>query len=172
MIDFKATDTGDIIANLEQPLSTCKIKFACADYSTQRIKFFVRPFQPQIKKNVSQKIKFRYMDTTGMEDARAQTVNELDEALQSIYLHLRTEEGETINYDDGTDLYTQKHTVYRNDNDLDNIRAITQGVVSGILPGATANISYVDCSNAGYFRFQSVKITVEYNNEIVGEFVF
>lgn len=172
MIDFKITDTGDIIADLEQPISTCKIKFACADYEVQRVKFFVRPIQPQKKKSASQQIRFRYMDTTGMEDARAEIVDELDEALQSIYLHLRTEEGETINYEDGTDLYAQKHTVYRNDNDLDNIRAIVQGVVSGILPGATATVSYVDCPSAGYFRFQSVKIVIEYDNEVVREFVF
>src|SRR5574344_960007 len=117
VFDFKLTDSGDLDESMALPISKFNLGFHLTNYALQRINFFitVRPGDNNIKTH-QQRLSFKF---TVPEDYqyKQKNIEDTDEIIQAIRIALKTEIGDTYDYDIGSTLYQTKHTIYKSDED-------------------------------------------------------
>lgn len=170
MIDIKMTDTGDIDCFYERPLFEMKISFTAGALCAQKISFMLSSTENTNHPSGLQKIYFRYDDLLGGREIISENQFDIEEAIQAIKIKLRTEFGDTPNYDLGSDLYKQLHTVYKSESSLNTIRSIISSVVSEFLPDATVTLQYGKGSTDDYFSIQTVAVTISYDDSVLAQF--
>jgi hypothetical protein len=172
MYDLKLTESGDIDIEIEQPISTYKVSFSVVEHARQRVRFIIMPPSVGTKKSALQKISFKFGDILQNYKAQDKSLDDIHEATQAIRIALRTEKGDTHNQDMGSHAYQIHHKLYTNKKDLEDIQDYIQEVVDAILPGASVTVTYTEDAAAGYFKYQAVKVHIDYDGKQVDEFVF
>lgn len=172
MFDLKLTESGDIDVSTERPISSYKVSFSLVDIARQRISFIIAPPSVGLNKKAPLKISFKYIKSFDDYKVQDKPVDDLHEAIQAIRIMLRTEKNNVRNLDIGSHTYQMQHSLYRKENDLEDIQGYIQEIVNTILPEATVTAKYADDEAAGYFRHQAVKVHIDYEGKTLDEFVF
>ena len=173
MYDLKLNESGDIEIGVEKPVSSYRVSFSLVKYARQRISYMIAP--PSVgkkKKKTPVRVSFKYVKGLGDYKIQDKSINDLSESVQAIRIALRTEKNEIRNLNIGSHTYQLQHTLYKNDKDLEDIKAYIQEVVNTILPDAVVSVRYAEDEAAGYFRYQAVKVHIDYNGKTLDEFVF
>lgn len=164
------TKTGDIDCSYEKPLFTMKISFVAGAACAQRISFMLFSNRREPLPTGQQRIYFRYDDILGGRELVPDNKYSFDEAIQAIKIKLRTEFGDTPNYDLGSDLYKKLHTIYKNESSLNSIKSIVTEVVTSFIPDATVELQYGKGDPNDYFEIQTVLVTIKYDDKVLAEF--
>lgn len=172
--DLKLTESGDLQTEMRTDISSFKLSFVVSEFSSQRVSFTTEPMTFPKKKKNCQRIIFNYVNTDNDFKLQNASVEDTEEQIQALRIALRTELGETTNYDIGTTAYKLQHYIISGDSDLETLATTIQDFVDEYVSNVTATISYVDNEKAGNFRYQAVTVTLtdNFSGKKLTEFIF
>lgn len=163
MIDFALTKSGDINFESAPDQKRLKIRFTADEkYPKMKVWFDVRQENTATPVN-KDALKIRFDTNPDREPGiRTETVSELKEICQGVYIRLRTEMGEISGYDSfGSLLVDTKHNDLVNDKTLRAIEDAAVNAVADIFPDAVCNAVVENDPDAGYFYCQHVSLYIK-----------
>lgn len=172
MYDIRLTEAGDLDLDFEKPVSSFKVKFSYVDYGRQRVSFIIAPPSMAQKKNAAQRVSFKFSNGIGDYKLQDKSMDTLEEAVQAIRVALRTENKDVHDLNIGSYAYQLHHQLYRKKADLEDTKLYIQKVVDTILPDTEVSVEYAADERAGYFKYQAVKVHIDYNGKKLDEFIW
>ena len=173
MFDFTLTEAGDLEYENKAPFAPMHVTFTVAEYPSQHISFLSVP-KPIIRpKKNGQHITFRFMPKIQESQLKDVPVQDTAEIVQAMNIEFRTELGDTLNEEIGSNFYRHIHDVVKGEEDMEKIRLAAQNIVNKYFKDAEVDASYEIHEDAGNFAFQAVVIRIYDSDEaLIASYIF
>ena len=170
MIDFKISNSGDLVLHNSEVFQRMKVSFAASEYPVARVTF-LQEGEARDQKPVGTQllIRFHTREKAFSDGKSVSIINEVEEIRQRIMFALRTEYGDIITKKDfGSEVFRAKHLDINSAAVQKQIEDAVLIAINGILeePNVIVKPEYYD----GTFFCQNINIYVLDGNSIVYDF--
>lgn len=164
--DFEINDTGDLIFKEDDNFNkSIKISFFYSKFKGQKIRFSTRGFPD---KQIENAIKVSFTIDSNKDVVKINTVKDLDELSQFLYIQLKDVLGEdSIRENDGSKLSMFRHDEI-NETNLKILKIYLQNFLSQYLTNPIVNLTPIIDYQNGYK--QAVQIQIYSGNNLLLEY--